>query len=79
MTDTTDYYALLAPADLKTPVGVFRVRRSHGGLFIESWARGAWIDGPYSLGRHVYDGEPGAHAITVADADRIRNLLQPSG
>ena len=68
----TDYYALLSPADLATPVGLFRVRRSGGGLYIESWTGGAWIDGPYTLGRYVYDGEPGAEAITEAEADRIR-------
>ena len=71
---TTDYYALLSTDDLVTPIGLFRIRRD-GGLWIESWADGAWIDGPYTLGRHVYDGEPGAERITLDQAQRLMTAL----
>jgi hypothetical protein len=74
--DRTDYWVLLSSVDLTTPTGLFRVRRDATGLFIESWAGGdTWTDGPYTLGRYVYDGEPGADKIDESRVEAVKAQL----
>lgn len=67
---STDYYALLAE-NLVDVVGLFRRRRDETGLYLETWSDGVWTDGPTTLGRFVYDGEPGAEPVEPDVAERL--------